>query len=210
MKMCAVFEESTVVRDEFDRLGWDAWSCDILPRPGKHIRGDALIQDWSGFDLLICFPPCTYLCRSGVRWLTNPDGSRNERRWANMLDGVSVFLECLGFAARYGCDVGAENPRMHHHAAALVGKSTQAIQPWQYGHGEVKETHLWLRGLPPLTPTNIVPGREAKVHRMARGPNRQRLRSKTYPGIARAMAEQWGGPVPARDTRIADVQVDGR
>lgn len=189
--MCAVCEESGIVRDEFEKAGWDAWSCDILPRPGKHIRGDALSQDWSGFDLLICFPPCTFLCRSGQRWLKYSDGSRNENRWQRMMDGVTFFHGLLDLSSKYRCRVGVENPRMHGHAAALIGKSNQHFQPWQFGHGEVKETHLWLRGLPPLKPTDIVPGREAKIHRMARGPNRQRLRSRTYIGVARAMAQQW-------------------
>lgn len=193
MRVGVLCEESGIVRDEFAKRGHDAWSCDILPRRGKHIRGDALAQDWTGFDLLICFPPCTYLCRSGQRWLTCADGSRNERRWRQLEAAIRFFLGCLDLAEKFGCRVGAENPRMHCHAAARIGPSTQKFQPWQFGHGEVKETHLWLRGLPPLVPTEIVSGREAKVHMATPGPDRQRLRSATYPGVARGMADQWGG-----------------
>lgn len=199
MKVGLLCEESGIVRDEFAKRGHDAWSCDILPRPGKHIRGDCLAQDWTGFDLLICFPPCTYLCRSGQRWLHNPDGSRNERRWRQMQEAIAFFLGCLDLASKFDCRVGAENPRMHCHAAARIGKSNQWFQPWHFGHGEVKETHLWLRGLPPLRPTNIVNGREAKVHLASPGHHRARIRSATYRGVAGAMAEQWGSlqPVPA-------------
>jgi hypothetical protein len=192
VKVGVLCEESGVVRDEFARLGHDAWSCDILPRGGKHIRGDCLAQDWSGFGLLICFPPCTYLCRSGQRWLTLPNGETNKRRWRQMQDALGFFMACLDLGSKYRCRVGAENPRMHCHAAVRIGPSTQKIQPWQFGHGEVKETHLWLRGLPPLVPTNIVEGREARVHLESPGPLRARRRSRTYIGIAKAMAEQWG------------------
>lgn len=191
-KVGIICEESLVVRREFERRGWDAWSCDILPRPGQHLRGDARDFYWEGFDLLICFPPCTYLCRSGQRWLKD-----NPKRWAKMQDAIAFFGWCLSLVT-LGPRVGVENPMMHCHASARVGPSTQKIQPWQFGHGEVKETHLWLRGLPPLVPTNIVGGREAVVHNASPGPRRARLRSRTYPGIARAMADQWGSYIEGK------------
>lgn len=183
MKMCAVCEESLVVRKAFAARGWDAWSCDLLPRPGQHLRGDARNFDWSGFDLLICFPPCTYLCRSGQRWLKD-----NARRWRLMEAAAAFVAWLLSLPCRA---IALENPRMHCHAVAVVGPSSQKLQPWMFGHGEVKETHLWLRGVPPLKPTNVVMGRESRVHHESPGPMRARRRSRTFPGIAEAMATQW-------------------
>jgi hypothetical protein len=183
VKVGIICEESGTVRDEFARLGHDAWSCDILPRPGKHITGDARAQDWRGFDLLICHPPCTYLCNSGVRWLHERPG-----RWDRMREAADFFQWCLSLVDIVP-GVGVENPIPHRHAG--LPPYDQIIQPWQFGHGETKATCLWLRGLPPLEPTKIVSGREGRVWKCSPGPNRSRIRSQTYPGIARAMAEQW-------------------
>lgn len=190
LKVGILCEFSGIVRDAFRALGHDAISCDLLPTeaPGPHIQGDCLAQDWRGFDLLICHPPCTRLCNSGVRWL-------HERNlWDDMRIGAEFFSACLNLPAQIG--VACENPVMHKYAREIVGRGPdQIIQPWQFGHGETKATGLWLRGLPRLVPTLIVPGRDAKVHKASPSPDRWKLRSTTYPGIARAMAEQWGGPV---------------
>lgn len=198
MRVGVLCEFSGVVRDAFRRRGHDAVSCDLLPTeaPGPHIQGDCLAQDWIGFDILICHPPCTRLCNSGVRWLAE----RN--LWADMRVGAEFFRDCLNLPAKIG--VACENPIMHKYARAIVGRGPdQIIQPWMFGHGETKATGLWLRGLPPLsvaaglfTPSRIVAGREQRVHRMAPGPDRWRERSLTYPGIAEAMAEQWGSLEP--------------
>jgi hypothetical protein len=193
-------EFSGVVRDAFIRQGCDAWSCDLLPceRPGPHIQGDVLTTVRKGtWDLFIVHPECRYLNHAGVRWLYrggrrwNADGTENPRdpeRWRKMEEAAAFFLACLNAHDR----VAAENSEMHPHALALVGrKADQVIQPWQFGHGEVKATHLWLRGLPTLQPTRIVSGRVPRVHYASPGPERWKERSRTLTGIAEAMAAQW-------------------
>ncbi len=192
MKILIACEFSGIVRDAFIARGHNAVSCDLLPteRPGPHIQGDVsplLKQDW---DMIIAFPPCTYLCNSGVRWLYNADGSHNFERWVKMKDGAlffKKFLEC-------DCEkVAVENPRMHKYAVEIIGsRADQFIHPWQFGHGETKATGLHLIGLPKLEPSNIVDGREARIHRMPPGPERPKLRSKTLTGFGDAMASQWG------------------
>lgn len=185
MKVGVLCELSGKVRDAFLSLGHDAISCDLLPSdtPGPHIQGDCLEQDWNGFDLLICHPPCTYLCNSGVRWLWSDPMRKAKMRQAAGFFKAMLDLPCPRIAV--------ENPIPHRHAE--LPHYTQVIQPWQFGHGETKATCLWLKGLEPLKPTNIVDGREAKVHRMSPGSERSKKRSETYAGIALAMAQQWGG-----------------
>jgi len=191
MKVLVACEFSGIVRDAFIARGHDAVSCDLLPteRPGPHIQGDVLEILDQGWDMILAFPPCTYLCNSGVRWLYNPDGSRNEARWAKMIQGALFFKRILDA----DCEkIVAENPIMHKYAVEIIGcKQDQIIQPWQFGHGETKATCLRIKGLPLLEPTNIVDGREARVHKMSPGKDRGRLRSITYQGIANAMAAQW-------------------
>ena len=191
MKVLIACEFSGIVRDAFIARGHDAVSCDLLPteRPGPHIQGDVLEILDQGWDMILAFPPCTYLCNSGVRWLYNPDGSRNEARWAKMIQGALFFKRILDA----DCEkIVAENPIMHKYAVEIIGcKQDQIIQPWQFGHGETKATCLRIKGLPLLEPTNIVDGREARVHKMSPGKDRGRLRSITYQGIANAMAAQW-------------------
>lgn len=190
-------EYSGVVRDAFIAQGHEAVSCDLegTERPwGPHHRGDVLEIVGSGWDLMIAHPPCTYLCRAGQRWLNAPDDDRPGKlkggpRARATEDACRFFLTLLR------CDVpriAVENPRPGSHVADIIGRPDQSIQPWQYGHGEVKETGLWLKNLPPLVATEVVEGREARVHRMPPGPDRQRERSRTLEGVARAMAEQWG------------------
>jgi hypothetical protein len=191
MKVLIGCEYSGVVRRAFAALGHDAWSCDLLPAEdfsNQHIVGDVrdyLNDDW---DLLAVFhPPCTRLCNSGVRWLAE----RN--LWAE-LDEAADFFSTLWNAPIPRRAL--ENPIMHKYAKARIvnyQEPAQIIQPWQFGHGETKATGLYLHGLMPLWPTNVVDGRSARVHRMPPGPNRWRERSRTFEGIAIAMAEQWGG-----------------
>jgi hypothetical protein len=184
-------EFSGIVRRAFAARGHEAWSCDLLPsddRTDFHIVGDArdILND--GWDLLmVAHPPCTRLCNSGVRWLAE----RN--LWPELKDAADLFSAFWNAPIERIC---VENPVMHKHAKALIHNylaPAQSVQPWQFGHGETKRTCLWLRNLPKLTPTNIVDGREARVHRMPPGPNRWRERSRFFPGIADAMADQWGG-----------------
>lgn len=193
MKVLVACEFSGIVRDAFAERGHDAWSCDLLPteRPGQHIQGDIeyLLDEF--WDLVIAHPPCTYLCNSGVRWLYDEDGSRNLDRWQKMNKAAKFFKRLLnmGMAGK----IAVENPIPHKYAVSIIGrKYDQIIQPWQYGHGETKATCLWLKGLRKLGTTKLVAGREARIHKMTPSKDRGKLRSVTLPGIAKAMAEQWG------------------
>lgn len=208
-------EFSGIVREAFARLGHDAWSCDLLDTeiPGQHIRADALATMRAGdWDLVIAHPPCTYLCNSGVRWLYGKHGgstTRDEARWDAMRQGAEFFTACF---TSYVGPMAVENPIMHSHAAAIVGDPAalctqrQTVQPWQFGHTESKATVLWLRGLAPLVETENVRAAmrrmsKAETHRAhlcSPGPERWAMRSRTYPGIADAMAKQWGGRVTAK------------
>jgi len=190
MRVLIACEFSGIVRRAFAARGHEAWSCDLLPsddRTDFHIVGDArdILND--GWDLLmVAHPPCTRLCNSGVRWLAE----RN--LWPELKDAADLFSAFWNSPIERIC---VENPVMHKHAKALIHNylaPAQSVQPWQFGHGETKRTCLWLRNLPKLTPTNIVDGREARVHKMPPGPNRWRERSRFFPGIADAMADQWG------------------
>lgn len=178
-------EFSGIVRDAFKAKGHDAWSCDLLPteRKGQHIQGDVLEILNDGWDLMIAHPPCTRLCNSGVRWLA-------ERNLWYDLDKACDFFNELKMADIPGICI--ENPIPHKYAVAKIGKYDQIIQPWQFGHGEMKATCLWLKGLRKLGMTKLVAGREARIHKMTPSSNRGKLRSITYQGIANAMAEQWG------------------
>lgn len=187
-KVLVACEFSGVVRDEFIRAGCNAVSCDMLPseRPGPHIQGNVIFElgkqhsnGWNGWDAMIAFPPCTHLAVSGARWFKQKQA---EQEYA------IFFFRQLCYANIP--HIAIENPVgiMSTH----YRKPDQIIQPWQFGHGETKATCLWLKGLPLLQPTNIVPGREGRIWRMPPGPDRARERSRTYPGIAVAMARQWG------------------
>lgn len=202
MRVGVLFERSGVVRQAFRDRGHDAWSNDLVPADDGsyfHIVDDARdVALWPGWDLLICHPPCTYLANSSVQWLFHtprkpkPGIAYGKDRWVEMQAAAEDFNAML-YDAKAPM-VAVENPIMHKHARALIPKLyTQIVQPYQFGHGETKATCLWLKGLPRLTPTNLVPGREGKCHRQPPGVDRQRLRSITYQGIADAMAEQWGG-----------------
>jgi hypothetical protein len=189
MKVLIACEESQVVCKAFRAKGHEAYSCDIIDCSGDspewHLKVNVLMLLEADWDMIIAFPPCTYLCNSGVRWLYEQDG-----RWTKMASAALLFAKILD---NHCPKIAIENPVMHKHAKKLIGKGQdQIIQPWQFGHGETKATCLWLKGLPKLKPTNIVDGREARIHRMPPGPERSKLRSKTYQGIADAMADQWG------------------
>ena len=157
-------------------------SCDLLPceseQFGDHYQGDVTDILDHGWDLMIAHPPCTHLAVSGARWFKDKQQEQKEA-----LDFVKLLLD-----APIG-RIALENPISI--ISSRIRKPDQVIQPWQFGHGETKATCLWLKNLPKLTPTNIVEGREARVHKMAPGPNRWKERSRTFEGIANAMAEQW-------------------
>lgn len=194
-------EWTGTVRDAFLARGFDAWSCDVVQDEvgsDRHIRADVRTILDRGWDLLIAHPPCTRLCRSGLRWLHKPPLKRTlEQMWADLDKAAQLFSTLWNAPVPH---VAVENPRMHRHAQERIAgfvPPTQIVQPWEYGHGETKATGLWLRNLPALTPTNIVEGREARIHRMPQSFNRGRERSRTYKGLARAMADQWGSHVLA-------------
>lgn len=180
MRVLLACEESGVVRDAFRALGHEAWSCDLEPRDHpNHLTGDVRLFLREGWDMMIAFPPCTHLAVSGARWFKAKGALQEEA-----LD----FFKTLLYAPILRICV--ENPVSV--VSTRIRKPDQIIQPWQFGHGETKATCLWLNGLPKLVPTQMVSGREPRVWRMPPGPDRARLRSQTYPGIAAAMAAQWG------------------
>ena len=181
MRVLIACEYSGRVRDAFLALGHDAMSCDLLPteRDGPHYRGDVRDVLDDGWDMMIAHPPCTHLAVSGSRWFKD-----KVQEQAEALEFVEMLMDAP--IPR----IAIENPISV--ISSRIRKPDQIIQPWQFGHGETKATCLWLKGLPKLTPTNVVEGREARVHRMPPGPDRWKERSRTYSGVAEAMAAQWG------------------
>ena len=181
--MLVACEYSGVVRDAFIRLGHEALSCDLLPTDAPahpHYEGDVFDLDWSGFDLVIAHPPCTALAVSGNRHYAGTQARDDaaefvRRMWQQPVDRLAIENP-VGVLNR----LVPELPRPHY------------IQPWQFGHGETKKTGLWLRGLPPLQPTNNVSGREQRIWKLPRSADRWKIRSTTFQGVADAMAEQWG------------------
>jgi len=189
MRAIIACEESQTVCKAFRKKGWEAWSCDTQDCSGGypewHLKGDVFTFLDKGWDLMIAHPPCTYLCNSGVSWL-----HKDESRWGKMRLGANFFKRLLEYEIPH---LAVENPIMHKYAVEIIGRrQDQIVQPWQFGHGETKATGFWLRGLPKLEPTNIVAGREQRLHKLPPSKDRAKLRSKTFPGIAEAMAEQWG------------------
>lgn len=199
MKILLACEFSGISRDEFTLRGHDAWSCDILPteRPGNHIQGDVLNILGDGWDLMIAHPPCTYLTNAGVKHLHDHVTTRTgvktsvsgSKRWVALHEAAMFFKQLLDAPIPKIC---VENPIPHKYAKHIIGDYSQLIQPWQFGHGETKATCLWLKNLPKLVPTDIVSGREARIHKMGPSADRGKLRSITYEGIAKAFASQWG------------------
>lgn len=182
MRVLVACEFSGTVRDAFAALGHDATSCDLLPseRPGQHHQGDVREILSDGWDLMVAHPPCTHLAVSGARWF-----SEKRREQEEALDFVRLLMDAP--IER----IAVENPISV--ISSRIRRPDQIVHPWQFGHPETKATCLWLKNLPKLVPTNVVEGREARVHRMPPGPDRWKGRSRTYPGIASAMAAQWGG-----------------
>ena len=180
MRVLIACEYSGIVRDALAALGHDAWSCDLLPteRLGNHIHGYVLDHLHRNWDMMIAHPPCTHLAVSGARWFKDKQPEQ-----AEALDFVRRLMDAP--IAR----IAIENPVSI--ISSRIRKPDQIIQPWQFGHGETKATCLWLKNLPKLVPTNIVEGREARIHKMPPGPDRWKERSRTFPGIATAMATQW-------------------
>lgn len=181
MKVLVACEYSGTVRDAFAAHGHYAVSCDLLPteKPGRHYQCDVFDIIGQGWDLMIAHPPCTHLAVSGSRWF-----HLKEKEQAEALDFVRRLL------AAPIPHIALENPVSV--LSSKIKKPTQVIQPWMFGHGEQKATCLWLKNLPPLRPTRIVEGREQRIWKMPPGPNRWKERSRTFQGIAEAMAEQWG------------------
>lgn len=181
LKVLVACEYSGTVRDAFLALGHDAMSCDLLPTdsPGPHHQGDVANILGDGWDLMVAHPPCTHLAVSGARWFKD---KRQEQEDA--LDFVCLLLNA---PIKH---IALENPVSV--ISTRIRKPDQIIQPWMFGHGETKTTCLWLKNLPHLEPTNIVSGRKDRIHRMPETKDRWKIRSKTYEGIAKAMAEQWG------------------
>ena len=181
MRVLVACEFSGVVRRAFRARGHDAWSCDLLPAEdgGVHIQGDVRLLECKDWDMMIAHPPCTHLAVSGARWFKD--------KVKEQAGAIEFFIALANSTIPKIC---IENPIsiMSTH----YRKPDQTIQPWQFGHGETKATCLWLNNLPKLIPTNIVEGREARVHKMPPGPDRWKERSRTFEGIAKAMAEQWG------------------
>ena len=206
MRVLIGCETSGVVRRAFAALGHDAWSCDLLPaddRSNKHIQCDIRDILADGWDLLAVFhPPCTRLCNSGVRWLhVPPPGKTLADMRRELEEGAALFSAVWNAPVER---VAVENPVMHKHAKALISNyrpASQTVQPWWFGDEAFKATGLYLRNLPALAPTARLDPPKAgteehkrwsRVHRMPPGPNRWKERSKTYPGLAAAMADQWG------------------
>jgi hypothetical protein len=185
LKVLVACEYSGVVRDAFIRAGHEAMSCDLLPteKPGPHYQGnlfDVIDYPW---DLAIFHPECTHLSVSGARHFE-----------AKRMDGrqqaaVAFFMQIIRRSSHIP-RVAIENPVCI--MSSLYRKPDQTVQPWQFGHGETKATCLWLKGLPLLAPTDVVEGREARIHKMPPSPDRWKERSRTFTGIAEAMANQWG------------------
>lgn len=196
MRVLVACEFSGIVRDAFIERGHEAISCDLLPseRPGPHIEGDVRPHLRESWDLIIAHPPCTRLCNTGVRWLNKPPGGKlKEDMWDELRESAVFFNELLYLRTGHVGRVAVENPTMHKYARELVGRGPDfCVQPYHFGHGETKRTCFWTRGLSPLQVTNFVDERRPRSQMEPPGPDRWKRRSRTYPWIAAAMAEQWG------------------
>ena len=193
MRVLIACEYSGRVRQAFRDLGIDARSCDLLPAEDEsifHTRDslqNVLAKSWAMPDMLIAHPPCTYLCNSGVRWLHS-----DKERWVMMEEAAEFFRWILDLLIPY---IAVENPVMHKYAREAIGgeRPSFTVQPWQFGDPAKKRTCFWTRNLPPLVPTSDMTAADAKpdCHRASPGPDRWKERSRTYQGIANAIASQW-------------------
>lgn len=196
MRVLVACEFSGIVRDAFIEAGHLAVSADLLPteRPGPHYQGD--VRDileglaWGPWDLLIAHPPCTHLAVSGARWFKD--------KQVEQAEALAFVRDLLDAPVPH---IALENPVSI--ISSRIRKPDQIVQPWMFGHGETKATCWWLKNLPPLQPTNIVPEREGRVWKEPPSPDRWKNRSRTFPGMAQAMAEQWGAYVSAEMDRVA-------
>lgn len=191
-------ECSGIVRDAFSELGWDAWSCDLMPseRPGNHYQCDVMEVLGLGWDMMIGHPPCDFLTNSGNRWLFEKCSTGTpEERIANREIAIQFFLHLWNAPIKR---IAIENPRPHPYVTKIIGRCSQMIQPWEFGEAATKGTCLWLKNLPPLMATIVELGtnRRPLCHREPPGKQRKANRSRTYAGIAKAMANQWGNPQP--------------
>ena len=210
MKVLIACEESQAITKEFRKLGHEAYSCDLLSCSGGHsewhIKGDAIKEAYSGkYDLMIAHPPCTYLARSGNRWLYNKDGSKNQERWNNQAKALNFVRALMDAPIKR---IAIENPMSV--ISSQIRKPDQIVQPWMFGDKAQKSTCLWLKNLPLLKPTDIVDkgefiefvdknGKKKKqplwyyeaLRQAKTTEERRTLRSKTFKGMAKAIAEQW-------------------
>jgi hypothetical protein len=196
MRVLLACEESQAVCIEFRKRGHEAYSCDILPcsggHPEWHIQDDVLRHLGDGWDMMVAFPPCTYLTISANKWYKDQPKRKSgtlvgmERRQARV-EAIDFFMKLYDWEIPL---IAIENPIGV--MSTVFRKPNQVIQPWMFGHGETKATCLWLKGLPLLKATNVVEGREQRLHRLPKTKDRAMIRSKTFPGIAKAFAEQWG------------------
>lgn len=210
-------ETSGIVREAFLALGHDTWSCDLLPadtHTNRHIQGDIQHVMQDEWDLMaVMHPPCTRLCNSGVRWLSKPPAARSlDEMWRELDEGAALFSACWN--ADHIPSVAIENPVMHRYAKERIENyqaPAQTVQPWQFAtnpngpDNERKRTCFWLRGLPQLIHTGTLDGTTARdsVHKASPGVNRWKIRSKFFPGLAAAMADQWGSAAQTRYTAQA-------
>lgn len=210
MRVAILCEYSGRAREAFRAKGHEVWSCDLEPSDDNspwHFQGDVFefLKTHGKFDLFICHPPCTFLANSGVRWLYNKDGTPNEERWTDMQLGAKFFLDLIDacFVNNDDAKIVVENPIMHKYAKALgIGQQTQVVQPWYFGDRAYKGTCLWIIGdLPQLTATNkLIPPRPGTpehkewsfIHNARPGKDRWKIRSRSFPGVVGAMADQWG------------------
>ena len=181
LKVLVACEFSAIVREAFRKKGHNVWSCDLLPTeiPGQHYQGDVFDILYEFWDIVIAHPPCTDLAVSGARWFPEKRANGSQQK------SIEFFMRFTELK----CKWSLENPIGI--MSTLYRKPDQIIQPWMFGHGETKATCLWLNGLPKLEPTNIVSGREHRIHQMPPGPDRWKERSRTFSGIAQAMADTW-------------------
>lgn len=197
MRVLIACEYSGAVRDEFAELGHEVMSCDLLPtdKPGSHYQGDLFDVIDYPWDIAIFHPPCTDLSVSGARHF------ETKKLTGRQQASVAFFMNIVRRSSHIPM-TAIENPICI--MSSLYRKPDQIIQPWQFGHGETKATCLWLKGLPPLVPTSIVEGREARIHKLPPSADRWKIRSETYPGIAKAMASQWGDETMIKAREIHD------
>ncbi len=194
MRVLIACEFSGTVREAFKARGHDAWSCDLLPTeiPGQHIQGDVLAVLDQGWDMMIAHPPCDFLANSGNRWLyeTCVNGTP-EQRLKDRSRAIRFFGDLLFCPIS---KIAIENPQPNPYVIEKVGPYQQKIQPWEFGDKATKGVCLWLKGMPPLMATIIeqVKDRKPECWLEGPGPKRKENRSRTYPGIAQAMAQQWG------------------